>query len=209
MVNMNSFKLKARKNHPSGRAPEAGNKMPEKGHRSIHPERCTPGDRAGCRRAGCRTRRIRWSKGHSGRHPGAERHFAEESTAVVYTVDGRPVAHLSAPGEYRLDLDTARFLPGRHVVGVDAYDSAGRKAGHTESPIMIQAAPPPAPSKTPPSPSARPLSREFRPGRRNVAPAAPGEEATAPTVPIAVLVGAAVLGLGLVILCIRLVFRRR
>ena len=57
--------------------------------------------------------------------------------AAVYAIDGQTFARLAAPGEYRVDLDTSRYAPGRHNLSIQVFDSAGQQAGRKDVAISI------------------------------------------------------------------------
>lgn len=63
----------------------------------------------------------------------------ETCPKVVYTLDGKQLARLTAPGEYRAELDTGRFPKGKHALAVTVLDSRGRQAGRKEIRVEFRA----------------------------------------------------------------------
>jgi hypothetical protein len=57
---------------------------------------------------------------------------------VCWALDGKELARLTTPGEYRYDLDTTACTPGDHTLTVTVLDRKGRTAGAKSVKVVVR-----------------------------------------------------------------------
>ncbi|MDQ2733255.1 MAG: glycoside hydrolase family 26 protein, partial [Armatimonadota bacterium] len=61
----------------------------------------------------------------------------DERPQVVYTSDGGEIARICSGGPFRLDLDTTKLSPGRHLLSVRALNNRGDEVARQEMPVVF------------------------------------------------------------------------
>lgn len=67
----------------------------------------------------------------------------DERPQVVYANDGGEITRICSGGSFRLDLDTTKLNPGRHLLSVRALNNHGEEVSREELPVVLLAPPTP------------------------------------------------------------------
>ncbi|MEI7834455.1 MAG: glycosyl hydrolase [bacterium] len=62
---------------------------------------------------------------------------ADFKPTVVYTLDGVEVFKSTTQGDYRFDLDTAKYAPGPHTIKVEVFDQKNKSLKSSEAKVVF------------------------------------------------------------------------